>query len=77
MRPCLELADGSQRVGCTLLGTGTGGLYASSKNSDIQVQQGYKPRTSVAKSMGVGGAIGLVLELALVAVALNSSSFGH
>ncbi len=66
--------------GClTLMGTTVGGVHASSMNADIAVQQGYKPRTSVAKSMALGAGIGLVLDVALLAIALSqdSGSFGH
>ena len=63
--------------GCTLVGVGAGGLYAATKNGDPQVQQGHAPRTSVAKSMVVGGAIGLVVDIGLVALSLSSGQFGH
>lgn len=62
------------------MGTTAGGLYASTSNNEIAVQQGNKPRTSVAKSMALGAAIGLVLDVALIAVAVNSDgggNFGH
>ena len=63
--------------GCTLLGLGAGALYAGNKNGDPEVEQGEKPRTSVAKSMAVGGAIGLALDIGIVALSLSSSQLGH
>ena len=63
--------------GCTLVGVGAGGLYAANQNGDPQVAQGEKPRTSVGKSMAVGGAIGLVVDIGLVALSLSSGQLGH
>lgn len=48
------------------------------RRTDPQVQQGIKPRTSLGKSMAVGAAIGLVLDIGLVALSLyESGGPGH
>jgi hypothetical protein len=66
--------------GClTTIGTVVGGVHASSMNSNVAVQQGYKPRTSVAKSVALGAGIGLVFDVAFLALLISSDSsqFGH
>jgi hypothetical protein len=64
--------------GCfTLIGVGVGGAVAAGKNGAVGVQQGYEPRTSVAKSMAVGGAIGLVLDVVLISLTIHDGQFGH
>lgn len=67
--------------GClTIWGTVGGGIYASTKNKDIAVQQGDKPRTSTGKSMAAGAGIGFVLDMTLVAIAIATDNFvtiGH
>ena len=67
--------------GClTTIGTVVGGVHAGSKNGDIAVQQGLKPRTSVGKWMAAGAGIGLALDVALLALMISQDSggsFGH
>jgi hypothetical protein len=59
------------------MGIVVGGVHASSKNSTIEVQQGYKSRTSVGASMALGGVIGLVLDVGLIALVVSQDSGGH
>jgi hypothetical protein len=66
--------------GClTLVGTAGGAIYASTKNSEVAVQQGDKARTSVGKSVAAGAAIGFVLDVALIAIAISAGdvNIGH
>lgn len=46
-------------------------------NGDPRVQMGDKPRTSVAKSMLLGAAIGFALDIGFVALSVHESGFGH
>ena len=62
------------------MGTAGGGVYASTKNKEIEVQQGNKPRTSVGKSVAADAGIGFVLDMTLVAIAIATDNFvtiGH
>lgn len=63
--------------GCTLVGGVVGGGHAQSQNGDPRVERGEKPRTSVAKSFGIGAGIGLVIDLVIVIVAVDRGPPGH
>lgn len=62
-----------------MIGAGAGAAIAQSQNGDPRVQRGDKSRTSTTKSMVLGGAIGFVLDVGLIALFIRdeSSSFGH
>lgn len=77
LRACIA-AIALSASGCTIAGVGGGALYASTKNGDPEVQQGTKPRTSYAKSMLVGAAIGLVLDIGFATLSVyESGGPGH
>jgi hypothetical protein len=59
--------------GCSLLGLGLGGAYAQSQNSDPRVERGERSRTSVGKSMAIGAGVGLVIDAALLSLAVVSA----